>query len=881
MITSIEKIYGIGIYDHINETVNFSKNQVIFGFNGSGKSTLSDIFYSLSDERHCLKLLERKTLQRDDGSYSEEPLVELKTDDGDLLFSNSKWNGKKNIYVFNDQYIADYVTVISGHDASAEQLVLGREGNKILRTKEESESELASLLEEISNVIINHKSICGSLGAGKSKIATKTNRWQKKIKDISDIKLYPESQKEGIQQALENAIAFNANLEVISSWIDRILQHSRYQERDTLNEIKNLKKNLIETPTVTNKEIADHILKYMNETDINWLVKGINNLNGSSHCPFCGQELKGKEVAKLSNQLSKFIKGRQQHKGNMITAKMRKVLPFFDEELMEKAFETLQVISEENATKKILHKKAATLLIKMQLDSELEPGCFHSLYTKINQKMENPYRVVRLSVDEENYLRAIVQVIMNLQRFKEALEDERIKIRNKISKTKEYERTRALYEASFGTDTENFRTMINSAKKVLNLYERITQCQKKIDDLAETQRINGINSILEELNVNYRVSVKANKFYVKIMGYMPTEYEKDNQILCSEGERRMLAFAYFMQEVLYDSNDKIIVIDDPISSLDLSRKSVVAYRIIQLMEDNSNQVIVLSHDISFVEKIKGLESSRVEALTYIEIRKNMEHPFGQLDISDYLITDKEVYEEIIKKAEESGDDNDRVIAFMAMRPYSYVMLADGGENDKYKKIEKNSTYFHHSIYAHSNRVKFDESKYTSDGLREYCNIVMQATGLKLDIERLVPEDFKYRGLDYEESWKLYNVFNDDSMLNLRKKALALRVLLEATLFMILKKAKFDPEHIGKFFNNAAKGQSGEKKQKCQEIYKMYNLSKKYHHGAEEASTLGLSALNPDEMLFFDKSICEIHNWIEAHLGECNPNASAYKAEQGV
>ena len=68
------------------------------------------------------------------------------------------------------------------------------------------------------------------------------------------------------------------------------------------------------------------------------------------------------------------------------------------------------------------------------------------------------------------------------------------------------------------------------------------------------------------------------------MGYMPAEYEKNNQFLCSEGERRMLAFAYFMQEIQNDPNEKIVVIDDPISSLDLSRKSVVAYKIIQLIK---------------------------------------------------------------------------------------------------------------------------------------------------------------------------------------------------------------------------------------------------------------------------------------------------------
>ena len=878
MITAIEKIYGIGKYDHFDEPVSLSKNQIIFGFNGSGKSTLSDIFYSLSDEKHCEKLLERKTLQKDDGSYSEEPAVELKTDEGTLLFSNSTWNDKRNIYVFNDQYIADYVTVINGHDATAEQLVLGREGNKILRIKESSEVELVSLLTEISNVIMNHKAVCGWLGAGKTKIGTKTSRWQKKIEDISEIKLYAEHQRANVQKALDNMIAYNENIGVIQDWLSRILQHSRYLEIGAIAEIKSLKKTLIETPAVTNKEIANHISKYMSGTDINWLITGMNNLNGSSHCPFCGQELKSKSLEKLSKQLNRYIRGRQQQKANQISEKMRKVMPFFEEELMEEVFETLQYISGENDSKNLLHKKALNILEKMQIGSELEPGCFHDLNTKIKQKMENPYRTIQLSCEEEGYLRAVIQIIMKLQKFKAELEAELEKLSNRIAKTKEFEKAKALYEASFGMDADNFRSMINSAKRALIADEKIKQCQKGIDDLAEAQRIEGINRILEELNVNYRVSIKNNKFYIKIMGYMPAEYEKDNQVLCSEGERRMLAFAYFMQEIQNDTKEKIVVIDDPISSLDLSRKSVVAYKIVQLMENEKDQVIVLSHDISFVEKIKGLESSRFELPAYIEIRKNVEHPFRKLNILDYMITDKEVYEKIIKEAEESGDNNDRIIAFMAMRPFSYVVLNGKDSDSIYKNIENNSTYFHHSIYANSKRVKFDKSKYSAEGIKTYCNSVMDATGLIIDVEKLVPSDFQYQGLDYDGAWNLYDAIPVDSMLNLRKKALAFRILLETSLFMLLSKSKFDPEHIGRFYNNAVKGQTGEKKKICQEIYKMYNLSKKYHHGAEEASTLGLSALNPDEMIFFDNKIRCIHEWIVAHIDECNANASMYKID---
>ena len=43
---------------------------------------------------------------------------------------------------------------------------------------------------------------------------------------------------------------------------------------------------------------------------------------------------------------------------------------------------------------------------------------------------------------------------------------------------------------------------------------------------------------------------------------------------------------------------------------------------------------------------------------------------------------------------------------------------------------------------------------------------------------------------------------------------------------------------------------------------MYDLSKKYHHGADEGSTLGLSWINPDELELFDSELKEIFEWID-------------------
>ena len=292
------------------------------------------------------------------------------------------------------------------------------------------------------------------------------------------------------------------------------------------------------------------------------------------------------------------------------------------------------------------------------------------------------------------------------------------------------------------------------------------------------------------------------------------------------------------------------------------------------MESDKNQVIVLSHDISFVEKLNSLINSKISPPGYLEIKKRCE--ISPLNLTEYLVSEKTVYESIIQNAIESESNEDKIIGLMAMRPYAYVSIPNPDTNITYKQMELSSTYFHHSRYATGNRICFEENKYNVEGLRAYCQQVADATNYNFDIVKMIPEGFSYNGLNYESAWQLYSMLSSDNLLDVRKKALAFRVLLETMLFMLITKKKLDPEHIGKFYNNASKGASGIKRNLCVEIKKLYDLSKKYHHGADEGSTLGLSALNPDEMEYFDQSMVKIHDWIEANLSDCNPNRHSYE-----
>ena len=84
------------------------------------------------------------------------------------------------------------------------------------------------------------------------------------------------------------------------------------------------------------------------------------------------------------------------------------------------------------------------------------------------------------------------------------------------------------------------------------------------------------------------------------------------------------------------------------------------------------------------------------------------------------------------------------------------------------------------------------------------------------------------------------------------------------MFQFSSKGKFDAEHIGKNFNNTIRANSSnpERKKMCIELKELYDATKKYHHGADGGSLLGISWINPNEVEYFDEVIMSIVNKIQ-------------------
>ena len=149
------------------------------------------------------------------------------------------------------------------------------------------------------------------------------------------------------------------------------------------------------------------------------------------------------------------------------------------------------------------------------------------------------------------------------------------------------------------------------AKKALGSTRHITQKHNELFQTLVTDRyIQLFANILEELNcpLNVRVSTKGQKGETLkqiVLEADPSNKQgvaKPDKIL-SEGEKRAVALADFLTEASMDEGCHVLVLDDPVTSLDCDWKETVAKRLVS--ESGERQVVIFTHDLHFLYLLRS------------------------------------------------------------------------------------------------------------------------------------------------------------------------------------------------------------------------------------------------------------------------------------
>lgn len=607
MITNI-KLSNIATYEEV-EFSELKEENFIYGANGSGKTTLSNYLMDPSSPscNNCSVTWE-----------NNNPLQ--------ILVYNKKFREKN----FNSTGKIPGIFTI---------------GEKSKETTDRI-NKINDRLEELK------KNTLGDNNTRDSKLKEK-NELYESFKGTVWTQLYKNNENnfkdafEGVMKNKDNFVAkviseydvhkndTSLSVEELKELADKIYNspHEKFSELPefpTIDLEQDIKNAIYSKKIIGNNDVdIAALINKLNNSD--WIKAGKEFLNiDDGICPFCQQKTISEKFIKelndffdetYTNNLKILNETSDSYKRNS-----KVLLEFLDKiEASEKNNENTQLdVILFSANLKTLHSEVAENLVKIS-NKESQPS--------ISVKLKS-HKVVIDSI--KSIFDTAIQKVKEHNDIIDKLPIEKENLKNKIwcYLVKENENLISDYNKKKGICEKVISKMDERIKdydcEKITLNEELKELNKK--DITVQAAIDSINDILRNYGfMNFEiVSAREENTY--------TLKRKDGSLVedkLSEGETTFITFLYYMQ-LIHGSlsadgieREKVLVIDDPISSLDSNILFIVSSLIkeeLKMLGNKNNkvkQIILLTHNIYFYKEVSfidGRENTRKD-LTYWIIRK--------------------------------------------------------------------------------------------------------------------------------------------------------------------------------------------------------------------------------------------------------------------
>lgn len=599
----------VASYDDVGILLEgLDKINIIYGGNGTGKTTISNY---LSDMQ--------------EGKYAG-------------CSCDWKNNDHERILVYNKKFRED--TIINREDIPG-VFTLGEGSSELLgeikRLKETINEKEKGLL-GLEKVLSSKR---GELKTSEEEFRNKL--WEKVYKENDDLDLAFEGYKKKVKleekliEIFKTRLAEPKPMDSLKKKYDTLFSKKDHQKVDPLDEswfiddYQDMETNSVWEETIIGKKDVN-IAALVDRLEISdWVHqgKGIIDHTKDDICPFC-----------------------QQH---TITPNFRKqISDYFDENFAKRirlAKQTQSVYSEKishikNKFDSLIRILADIREIDLDVDS-LKADIFHwenivqSNEDLMQEKGNEPSRVLSLKGSKEIFL----QIYDKICKFNKTIAAYNKIIENKADEKKNLKDD--IWIALCYAVKEDIKDKINKDKVVnkiiTNLLKKISQKEKECEDLKKQLKEKQIKITSVEPTVIMINQMLAHFGFTsfKIISASDSGYQikrTDGTIATStlsEGEMTFLSFLYFMglaqgglkeEDVEYN---RILVIDDPISSLDSEVLFVVSSLIKELFkkirksdsETNVKQVILLTHNIYFHKEVSYLDRRHENSTKFWILRK--------------------------------------------------------------------------------------------------------------------------------------------------------------------------------------------------------------------------------------------------------------------
>lgn len=597
MIKQIKKIENIAVFSDFSWNSNipeFKKYNAFYGWNGSGKTVITRI----------LSALEKCDLGKP--KIKGDSTCIIKTDSGELSLSQDNIPDlfKNKIRVSNEDFVDENLNWESGKASPI--LIIGKE-------KIEQKKQLNQIIRDLNNKqteLETKKRNKEDKEPEKGKILDKArDEIKKQLRGVDDIKPKSGRARDYINYTITDVENILNSGEILSLEEDEILQlKNSLKEKKVKNSVDDLRIDLKWVDNVIEKakqifetKIPTEGLKLASELGDDQKLKDWLRIGYEIHkdkqkpvkCEFCKNEISEQRSKELANYFSDALRNLINDIEQIIEINSLDKLTIF---LLQKE----QFYSE-------FQNKVLELSNEFNQQTDLIRKEFNKLKQNLTKKKNYPSQEIIFSFDN------IIKAHTDLDNIVVQINDE-IKKHNEKTKSFKEKRTEDAYKLEIAITSKIEHDYGNKINELKQIESEISTLNIEIKELETKQK-----ELEQKLKEHYFAAEEFNKLLASFLGRSEIKLEtvEDGYVIkrngniannLSEGERNAIALIYFLiklEEENFDTQNGIIVIDDPVSSFD-SQHLYGAFGFIKEKLKNINplQIFIFTHNFPFFRLVR-------------------------------------------------------------------------------------------------------------------------------------------------------------------------------------------------------------------------------------------------------------------------------------
>ncbi|MDH5669258.1 MAG: AAA family ATPase [Nitrospira sp.] len=604
MLERIEEIQSIGLLHTANgKPYKYFKATLIYADNGRGKSTLATVLRSLSTGDPSL-ILSRKTV---DGTQPPKAVLQF-ANGQKVTFSGNAWSEQRpELVVFDSDFIERNVhsgsVINTGHRKNLLEFALGEPAVAARAAVDQATAAAKTATDKVQEII-------GQLSGYHSGLS---------LFEFEKLPSTPDADGQ-IAALQKRLIAAGNTAAIIAKPVPKQVSEPTF-DFETL--FKELRRSLINVHADAEQVVKQHLQKIGRNGAEDWLSQG-QQYEGDNTCPYCGQGTKDNDLIRayqthFNAAYAALKKDIADLHDTLVTDTKATIIDTFSQGIAT-AMAQAAAWSEQVQTKPIALVDAPARLALAELQN--------LVLDLVKRKQASPAEPVGTASDLEKARSLWQQVLTPMQSANEAVKDATALI--------------TAYQGQLATDStqllEQQIKQIETCKRrhdsvVVGLFGQLATLRAnaataestkkterdKLDALMATtlqQYEKTINNLLKNFGASFSIKGMTANFrgagprteyglvlrgkHVALEGGPPSF-----STTLSEGDKRTLAFAFFIASTFADAklSTKIVVIDDPMCSLDLNRKHHTR-SVLKNLHSKAEQLIVLAHDPYFIRDLR-------------------------------------------------------------------------------------------------------------------------------------------------------------------------------------------------------------------------------------------------------------------------------------